>query len=237
MNNILLLEDNVVFAASVEQAILELPLICKVYKATTLKQGLEMLLERDYLAFIIDIGLPDGSGYDFIQHIKKNPMYDKASVVILTGQQETTTDILSSFNNQLCDMYFQKPFIMQEFKEKVGRLIENGSRVDESRRLSIKLKQSTVFFDYQDIVYIETNNKQTTIHCVQGPYNIGRYSLSRLDKELTCDKFKRIHRSYIVNLHYVREIIRGTNDCILMFENRVEKIPIGTNYKDVIHQS
>lgn len=234
MNNILLLEDNIVFASSVEQALLELPKICKIYKAKTLKQGMNMLSERDYSIFIVDLGLPDGSGYDFISHVKNDSKYEKSYVIILTGIQETTTEILDSFNNRLCDMYFQKPFVMQEFKDKMGRLLDNGNLKNETRRLKIKLKQSTVFFEYEDIVFIETNNKQTTIHCVDGSHNIGRYSLNGLEKELDCDKFKRIHRSYIINSKFLREVLRGSNECVVQFNNRTEKIPIGSNFKELI---
>jgi len=232
MNNILLLEDNVVFAASVEQALLDLPTVCKVYKATSLKQGMDMLNERGYSIFIVDIGLPDGSGHQFIQHVKADPSYEKAFIIILTGQEEAMVDILDSFNNQRCQMYFQKPLNTQDFKEKIGNLIENGTITNEPRRLKIKLKQSTMFFNFQEIVYIETNNKQTTIHCVKKSHVVGRISLSHLSKELCCDQFKRIHRSYIVNQHYIHEVIRGTNDCIVAYDNRVEKIPVGSKYKE-----
>lgn len=236
MNNILIIEDNPVFADTVEQALLELPQVCKIYKATSVKQGLDMIKERSYSLFIVDIGLPDGSGYDFITEIRNDKQYENSFVIILTGLQESAVEIIDSFNNKLCNLYFQKPLIMKDFKDKVSKLIETGSIKSEPNRLKIKLKQSTVFFEYQDIVYIETNNKQTTVHCIQGSYAIGRYSLSSLAKELECDRFKRIHRSYIVNLYYVREIIRSTNDCIVYFEDRLEKIPIGSNYRDVLEQ-
>lgn len=66
IHNVLIVEDLVDIASSLEQAVMATKGLNVVGKASTLDQGLNMLFDLRPRIVLTDIGLPDGSGIDII---------------------------------------------------------------------------------------------------------------------------------------------------------------------------
>lgn len=67
-----------------------------------------------------------------------------------------------------------------------------------SDRLKYKIKK-------ERILYIESRRNGSLIHALHNDFK-NRISLSMYEEELKKDGFIRAHESYLVNLHYVKEL-------------------------------
>ncbi len=234
MNRVLIVEDDMLLGDQLRQHLLSLSEISYVDHVNTLKEAILNIEKNTYQLFVMDLELPDGSGHDFINYIRRLKEYEMTYVVIITGTREATHQIIQSYNHSKCQLYFQKPFSIQEFKKQIRHLFEYRRVKSESERLVIKRKQVNLFFELNDILYIEINNKDTTVFCTNGDFSIGRYPLSKLETELPSKRFLRIHRGYIVNRDHIRHLEKRSGFVIVHINGKEEGIPVGTSYKGIV---
>jgi two-component system OmpR family response regulator len=82
-----------------------------------------LLAANEYLAnqqpslIILDNKLPDGFGVDFISYVKKK--YPSIKIIMITGFA-TARDVAIANG---ADMFFEKPFSLDEFYEAIDRLL------------------------------------------------------------------------------------------------------------------
>lgn len=72
-------------------------------------------------------------------------------------------------------------------------------------KLLVKGKESMSFVEIPEIILIQRENHATVIYTEKDSY-VTSASLSDLEKKLDPDQFLRSHKSYIINLHYIRKI-------------------------------
>jgi two-component system OmpR family response regulator len=77
----------------------------------------EYLQKQEPSAIILDNKLPDGFGVDFIGYIKKK--YPSIKIIMISGFA-TARDV--ALENG-ADMFFEKPFSLDEFHEAINRLL------------------------------------------------------------------------------------------------------------------
>ena len=81
---------------------------------------------------------------------------------------------------------------------------------------------------YDEVYYLEMFSPNIIIHTIKEEIAL-RKKISEIEKELKSSSFIRCHRSYIVNLKYVKSISKKT----IILENEVN-IPLSRNkYKEV----
>ncbi len=83
--------------------------------AGTVAAAQEMVAEDQYDAIILDLGLPDGDGFELCQNLREQ--YITTPVLILSGEQDT--DVKVKCLNTGADDYVTKPF---ETSELIARL-------------------------------------------------------------------------------------------------------------------
>jgi two-component system, LytTR family, response regulator len=91
---------------------------------------------------------------------------------------------------------------MQSLLQTVAKAAIQTSHVD---RLAINQNGRIVFVKAVDIQWIESAGNNAVLHLAGSQYAM-RESLSALEERLNPKDFARIHRSTIVNLHYVKEV-------------------------------
>lgn len=94
-------------------------------------------------------------------------------------------------------------------------------------KIPTKVNDKMVLFDPPEIDYIESNEGQSNIH-IKGEVFSGVFTLTELEKRLQPYGFFRCHRSYIVNLQKVREIITWTRNSysLILDDQSKSSIPL-----------
>jgi DNA-binding response OmpR family regulator len=95
----------------------------QIVRASTAGDGLRLARgERPNLA-ILDVGLPDGNGYDLASALRSEPDLDEMRIVILTGHAPDESAASASH----VDAVLAKPFRLHEFLAVVERLLPHAS--------------------------------------------------------------------------------------------------------------
>lgn len=105
----------------------------------------------------------------------------------------------------------------------------------EVRKLSIKDGDSVVIVEEPDIDWIDAAGDYMCIH-VQGHTHIMRSTMHELLKRLNPEKFKRIHRSTIVNIDRIIKIQKHTKGEYLLYLTCGEQTKVSRHYKSVIRE-
>lgn len=190
---------------------------------------------------MLDIALPDMTGFDVLHKI--SPAIHPQYVFLST----TENHALKAFEYFAFD-YLLKPFsderlqltlikIREQMYQKrnehlheklnaLFRYINPAKPVEKeqatngrSKLLPVKMSGRIYFIHPETIEYIEAAGYYIEVFA-NGKKHLIRQSLTQLDELLDSHKFLRIHRSVIINLHFLKEIIRdGANDFSVRMAN------------------
>lgn len=151
---------------------------------------------------------------------------DGRSIFILTGNMESAVtaadEIYRLDENGLHSVHTA----LDEDKE-----IEDAPSVVESvlpvrfEKIPTKVNEKIVLFDPPEIDYIESNDGQSFLH-IKGEAFPSVSTLNELESRLLPFGFFRCHRSYIVNLQKVREVITWTRNSYSLVLDDAEKSTI-----------
>ena len=174
----------------------------------------------------IDIQMPGLSGIEFTRSLLKGP-----KVIFTTAYEKYAFE---GFKLDVVD-YLLKPFSYEEFLKAVQKaerslLLENnipGKIESNTEFLFIKSDYKIKRINFNDILYIEGLKEYIKIYTQNEPLPVlSLSSLKLLETKLPPEKFLRVHRSFIVNLHKIDTIARSR----IIFGKTY--IPVGDQYKD-----
>jgi len=117
--------------------------------------------------------------------------------VINHGYQISSSGVYS-YNNVPAEHNF-------EFQQFVSNALINNSTI---QKLPVKLGNKVLFINIDFIKYIEASGYYAEIHTDKKEYLL-RESLSNLIIKLSNTEFIRIHRSTIINLEYMQELVHS----------------------------
>ncbi len=166
---ILLVEDEVELASSIAKYLKNNEKInCEI--AQNLDRAIEQCELYDFDCFLIDIGLPDGSGLDLIKIIKSKD--NKAGIIIISAR-DSLDDRVAGLNIG-ADDYLVKPFHLSELNARIYSLIRrlklDGNSSLELNEISIdpqsrdvKINKNSLELtksEYNLLFYLITNKNQ-----------------------------------------------------------------------------
>ena len=194
---------------------------------------------------LLDVELPDGTGFDVIRRIGPDRM---PAVVFVTAYDKYA---IRAFEVNAVD-YLLKPFdqsrLLASFERVRTRLA--GSADALTRRLEALLQakeaqwpQTLVVrngdrFDFVSVMsvdWIEAANNYAVLHCGSADHVFGE-TLSSLEERLDPDRFLRVHRSTIVNtgrIQAIHTMIGGAYELELRGGARIRT---GRQYRDKIRK-
>ena len=115
--NILIVEDSPELAIEVKDYLSDAGYLCKI--ARNCDDALEEINSNDYDIMLLDLGLPDGNGFDILKSVRKTP--SKIAVIIITARGELDDRINGL---QLgADDYLTKPFALTELGARIFAII------------------------------------------------------------------------------------------------------------------
>ena len=87
--NILLIEDNDTISDMISQYLRLKGYECMVINNG--KDGLNQILSNDYDVVLLDLAIPEFSGYDIIEYLEKNEKLKKQKIIVVTAYAITET--------------------------------------------------------------------------------------------------------------------------------------------------
>ena len=166
----------------------------------------------------LDIQMPEYNGFEVVEHIHYNPI-----IIFITAYDEFA---LKAFETNSID-YLLKPVDSKRLKKtivKLNNITDNKKTQFENqiermlafvkspslKRIHIKENDRIFLIDLINVYFFQALDKYVEVH----QYNTNHLmtnSLTKLNSELPSEDFVQIHRSAIINLNYVDEIIKMSN--------------------------
>lgn len=95
--------------------------------------------------------------------------------------------------------------------------------------VTIKTYDGWIPISFSDVVYLEAKDKKTYVHS-EGYSGSHKNSLQEFEYLLPKDYFIRCHRSFIVNVNYIKEIYPDTHSTFLLAMKNGERVPVSQSY-------
>jgi DNA-binding LytR/AlgR family response regulator len=194
-------------------------------------EALEVLAAEPVDVIVLDIMMPKVDGWMALMEIRNNPLTAGIPVIMLTAKTQDLAKILAF--KQGVQQYVTKPFNIIELSARVRSLVQNRSRTEpvaggdgEFRKLAVRKGGRTILLNIDDVVYVSAKNKSTYVHTYENQYLVD-LTLGELEKKLSKESFVRLHRSYIINLNCIKEILRVDGSYVVVAADRDEThIPV-----------
>ena len=121
----------------------------------TIKEAEEKWEKGKYDLLVLDVSLPDGSGFDFCKMVRQ---VSNVPIIFLTAYSSETDKIMGFSSG--ADDYIVKPFSMMEMVSRVKAVLRrftNGTAF-QTQAASVQLpEQSGDFVSYPDLIVNQTN--------------------------------------------------------------------------------
>jgi DNA-binding LytR/AlgR family response regulator len=141
------------------------------------------------------------TGLDLIRTMAGEPL--APMFVLATASSDHS---LEAFDLGVVD-YILKPYTEERVEQCLKRLLERRpSRSPKPRRVVARRKKSLVFLDPETIWAFEAADRLTYVHALEGKFDID-LSLAAIEASFGRALF-RVHRNWLVNLRYVKELER-----------------------------
>ena len=187
---------------------------------------LSFIQENNVDAIFLDINIPKLDGMLLAKTINK--FEKKPKIVFITAYENYAVE---AFNLDIFD-YILKPYSEERIISMLHKLqnacnsdnkLENKGKKETKNSVSNKVsnkislwKDSKIYIvDIDDIYYCEAKERYTYIYTKDEEYHI-RECISDVEKMINSDNFFKCHRSYLVNLLKVEEVIPWFNNTYLL---------------------
>jgi len=160
---------------------------------------LESLKKREYDLLLLDVLMPGFNGLQAAHELRKQN--DKIEIIFLTSSPEYAVE---SYNVR-AHHYLLKPATEDKLFPLLDKLIEKLKKPEEA--IIVKSSSSVFTIPYKNIEYVEINAK--TIYFYLTDNDVKKVSGSMAEYEALLLKrsgFIKVHRSYLVNLHWVQQL-------------------------------
>ncbi|WP_375447791.1 LytR/AlgR family response regulator transcription factor [uncultured Fibrella sp.] len=215
----LIVDDSESAALLLKQYLTELSIFSHLTICPSHHEAISALFYETYDLIFLDIELNANSGLDLLRAGQKLPP------VIVTSAYSTYA--VDCYDLDIAD-YLQKPFSKSRLLRGVHRAI--GMTVDKesivtSQVIFLKVGRRLQKFAFCTIDYIEAYGIYCKVH-YKGKVEVVNEPIMVLEERLPTHYFRRVHKSYIVNLDHITSYNHNN------FFFGEAKIPIGISYRD-----
>ncbi|MBL7740206.1 MAG: response regulator transcription factor [Chitinophagaceae bacterium] len=200
-------------------------------------------LLRPDLVFL-DIQMPDMTGFEVIEKLERKP-----NIIFTTAYEQYAIKAFETFSID----YLLKPIKEERLQQSIEKLkrfghlnqaINIGGLQDiirqfqapaKSTALPIKTGDRITLLRFENIAYLEANDKYVFVFTTDGQKHLTDQSLTALSEKLPV-QFHRVHKSYIINKDKIREMHRHFNSryLFIMEDKAGTRITSGRTYHDDI---
>ena len=131
----------------------------EVTTASCVKEALEIIRNNEFSLYILDLNLPDGSGYEICKEIKKQGDFP---VIFLTAFDDEI-NVVTGFELG-ADDYITKPFRLKELSVRVKSVLrrynkDSNDGIISIQNIKINTKQAKIFKNNIDVMLTSTEYK------------------------------------------------------------------------------
>jgi DNA-binding LytR/AlgR family response regulator len=193
------------------------------------EEALEILNDSEVDILFLDIEMPGLSGFDLLNHLAYQP-----NVIMTTSHRDYAFE---AFEYEVTD-FLKKPISLPRFRKAVEKvrakqelMSENGNgKEDEfnTDEIYVKDKNRLVKVRFEEILFIENVGDYVKLVTTDKKNYVIHGTIKSFAKKLPDRHFLKVHRSYIINIHKIKDIEGGS----LVIDGNV--IPVSRSHKSML---
>ena len=184
----------------------------------------------------LDIEMPEMDGFQLLNNLN----FRNFDLIITTAYENHA---IQAFKEHAID-YLLKPIDSEDLIVTVQRIRDNKNRNalgDEIKsliasyapskqpgRLALSLIGKTIYVAMEDIIYCKANGNYSEIYFKEAKKEMVSKKLKELESVVN-QSFFRVHNSYLVNVHYIKEFVKTDGPYLLLKDGT--NIPVSRSKK------
>jgi two-component system, LytTR family, response regulator len=189
----------------------------------------------------LDIRMPGMDGFDIFDALTKDAACALPKIIFTTAYDSYA---IRAFDVNAVD-YLLKPFTAERLHAAVQRAREDPRRRGDAtvaalsnedaaeqfvHRIVFKSRGRILFMPVSDLRCISAEENYVRL-VTESESHLLRETMSRMEEKLDPEQFLRVHRSYIVNLQFLKEIrTEKHGDMVVILDNGM-KVPMSRGYR------
>jgi len=202
--NCLVADDEPIARQIIEKYIADVPDLALKESCKNAFEVMQVLEEQAIDILFLDINMPKLSGISLLKTLKKYP-----NVVITTAYSEYA---LESYDLEVVD-YLMKPISFERFIKAVNKVRINAKSLQKSNAIALEKTKQYIFIKsdkkqiqtaFSDINYVSSFGNYIKVFTEE--MILSSSTLTDFINKLPAYDFIRIHKSYVVNRHKIKQV-------------------------------
>lgn len=215
------------------------PNVSIVAQAQDVKSGVAAINENKPDLILLDIKMPDGSGFDLIKHFVRPDF----KVIFISGYMEYAIkgykfgavdyvlkpideEELSSAINRAEDV------IMREEKMQFKALEDNLKALNKTDKIILRTSEHVHLINTSSIIRIEADGNYSTFFIDDGRKVIVSKAIKDYEENLIDKGFHRIHKSHIININKLSYFDKTDSGDVIMSDGSV--VPVASRKREML---
>ncbi|MBC1473877.1 response regulator transcription factor [Listeria grandensis] len=212
-----IVDDNQLDLDKLELIVNHVPTVELLLKANSAEEVYTFIQENPVDLLITDIEMPGMSGYQLADFIHLNNM--NTTIIFVTAKSGYA---VHAFELNVHD-YILKPYHQERLVQSIERFTTKKEAGKITGRLFIRSGGDLVIIPKDEIIFLERTGRTTTIYTKNEIFETYQ-SLGELEGDIREAMFIRSHRSFIINLQYVKRFaVYSKKSFTVIFEGTSEK--------------
>ncbi len=212
-----------------------------VDKADNVENGLNSILRNKPQIVLLDINLPDGTGFDLLRQLPKVDF----KLIFITAHEEYA---IKAIKFSALD-YIVKPIDIGELVTaienakneivdannnlKIEAFLANFENIkNDIKKIVLKTADSIHLVNVQNIIRCEADNNYTNFYINDNKKIFVSNTLKEYEEMLTPYNFFRVHQSHLINLNYISKFDKKDGGYLVMTDK--SQIPVSARKRHLL---
>ena len=239
-------DDEVLARLKLRQLLREEAEIEIVGEGSTASETVDLVRNAAPALLFLDIRMPGMDGFDIVNELSAQANFNMPRIIFTTAFD---CYALRAFDIHAVD-YLLKPFTAERLRTALQRAREqllltgrnSGHNYDprkkgksHSERMVFKSRGRILFLPVSEVRWIGAEENYVRI-CTGSETHLLRDTMARVEGRLDPSMFLRVHRSAIVNLHFVREVRNDPQNDFAVVMTNGQEIPMSRSYHSRVRE-
>ena len=209
-----------------------------IASADGVEKGIKSIKKYNPDLVLLDIKMKDGTGFDLLERLQPIDFkvifitaYDQFAIkafrwsaldyLLKPVDPDELVDAVSKAKDTI-----QKDFLIQ--MENLRELIK--SKASGHKKKNVKTFDNIHLVSLKEVMYCQSDGNYVTFHLQNGEKIMVSSSLNNYEEMIAEHGFFRVHKSYLVNLKYIRRFEKAEGGFVIL-ENEI-KIPVASRKRE-----
>lgn len=215
------------------------PKVSIVAEAGTVQSGVAAINEHEPDLILLDIKMPDGSGFDLIKHFDKPDF----KIIFISGYMEYAIKgykfnaidyILKPIDEEELALAINKADDIIRYEEKMQFKVmeENIKALNKTYKIILKTSEHIHLINTDNIIRIEADGNYSTFFIEDGRKILVSRAIKEYEESLIDKGFHRIHKSHIININKLSYFDKTDSGDVIMTDGSV--VPVASRKRDML---